>query len=43
VIAYDDLVAAGSMDAAKTTGKVRVEGKEYEVAEGDILNVRFAV
>jgi len=43
VIAYDDLVAAGSMDAAKTTGKVRVEGREYEVAEGDILNVRFAV
>jgi GTP-binding protein YchF len=43
VIAYDDLVAAGSMEAAKTAGRVRVEGKEYVVAEGDILNVRFAV
>jgi ribosome-binding ATPase len=43
VIAYDDLVAAGSMEAAKNAGKVRVEGKDYLVAEGDILNVRFAV
>jgi ribosome-binding ATPase len=36
-------VAAGSMDAAKQQGKVRVEGKDYEVREGDILHVRFAV
>lgn len=43
VIAYDELVAAGSMDAAKQLGKVRVEGKDYEVREGDILHVRFAV
>jgi GTP-binding protein YchF len=43
VIGYDDLVAAGSMDAAKAAGKVRVEGKDYAVQEGDILNVRFAV
>jgi GTP-binding protein YchF len=43
VIGYDDLVAAGSMDAAKAAGKVRVEGKDYPVQEGDILNVRFAV
>ena len=43
VIAYDELVAAGSMDAAKQQGKVRVEGKDYEVREGDILHVRFAV
>jgi GTP-binding protein YchF len=43
VISYEDLVAAGSMDAAKNAGKVRVEGKDYVVAEGDILNVRFAV
>jgi ribosome-binding ATPase YchF (GTP1/OBG family) len=43
VISYDDLVAAGSMDAAKQQGKVRVEGKDYEVREGDILHVRFAV
>jgi hypothetical protein len=43
VISYDDLVAAGSLDAAKQQGKVRVEGKEYEVREGDILHVRFSV
>ncbi|MDH5223471.1 MAG: YchF family ATPase [Actinomycetota bacterium] len=43
VIGYDDLVAAGSMDAAKSAGKIRVEGKDYEVQEGDILHVRFAV
>jgi GTP-binding protein YchF len=43
VISYEDLVAAGSMDAAKNAGKVRVEGKDYVVTEGDILNVRFAV
>jgi ribosome-binding ATPase YchF (GTP1/OBG family) len=43
VIAYDDLVAAGSMEHAKAKGLVRVEGKDYEVREGDILHVRFAV
>jgi ribosome-binding ATPase len=43
VIAYDDLVAAGSLDAAKAAGKVRQEGKDYEVREGDILHVRFNV
>ena len=43
VITYDDLVAAGSMDAAKQQGKLRIEGKDYEVREGDILHVRFAV
>ena len=43
VIGYDDLVAAGSMESAKSAGKIRVEGKDYEVAEGDILHVRFAV
>ena len=43
VIAYDDLVAAGSMEAAKAAGKIRVEGKDYAVQEGDVLHVRFAV
>jgi len=43
VIGYDELVAAGSMDAAKAAGKIRVEGKDYVVREGDILHVRFAV
>jgi ribosome-binding ATPase len=43
VIAYDELVAQGSMEKAKAAGKIRVEGKDYAVAEGDILHVRFAV
>jgi ribosome-binding ATPase len=43
VIGYDQLVSAGSMEAAKKAGVLRVEGKDYEVAEGDILHVRFAV
>jgi ribosome-binding ATPase len=43
VIGYEELLTAGSMDAAKSTGKLRVEGKDYDVQEGDILHVRFAV
>lgn len=43
VISYDELVSAGSMEAAKAAGKVRVEGKDYVVREGDILHVRFAI
>jgi ribosome-binding ATPase len=43
VIPYEELVAAGSMESAKAAGKVRVEGKDYVVREGDILHVRFAV
>jgi ribosome-binding ATPase YchF (GTP1/OBG family) len=43
VVAYDELVEAGSWDAAKTKGKLRVEGKDYVVVEGDVLNIRFAV
>jgi ribosome-binding ATPase YchF (GTP1/OBG family) len=43
VIGYDELVDAGSMDAAKAAGKIRVEGKDYVVQEGDVLHVRFAV
>lgn len=43
VIGYDELVAQGSMEQAKAAGKIRVEGKDYPVQEGDILHVRFAV
>ena len=43
VIHHDDLVAAGSWDAAKAKGQLRVEGKDYVVAEGDVVHVRFAV
>ena len=41
--AYDDLIAAGSMAAAKQANHVRLEGKGYEVRDGDILNIRFSV
>ena len=41
VIAYDDLMALGGMVEAKAKGKLRLEGKEYIVQDGDILNIRF--
>lgn len=43
VVAYDDLRANGSMKACKDKGLVRLEGKEYLVKDGDILNIRFNV
>lgn len=43
VIAYDDLMALGSMAEAKAKGKYRLEGKEYIVQDGDILNIRFNI
>lgn len=42
-VAYEDLVAAGSMSTAKEQGKVRSEGKEYVVKEGDVMLFRFNV
>ena len=42
-VTYQDLVAAGSMNAAKEKGLVRSEGKEYVVKEGDVLLFRFNV
>ncbi|HEX8873916.1 MAG TPA: DUF933 domain-containing protein, partial [Nitrosospira sp.] len=43
VVHYNDLMALGSMAEAKAKGKFRLEGKEYIVKDGDILNIRFAV
>ncbi|WP_018130434.1 redox-regulated ATPase YchF [Effusibacillus pohliae] len=43
VIAYSDLVSAGSMAAAKEKGLLRLEGKEYVVQDGDIMHFRFNV
>jgi ribosome-binding ATPase len=43
VVTYDDLVKEGSWDNAKKAGLLRVEGRDYVVAEGDVLHVRFAV
>jgi GTP-binding protein YchF len=43
IVSYDALVQAGSMNAAKEKGVVRLEGKEYVMQEGDIVNFRFNV
>ena len=43
VVAYDDLMAAGSYAEARKNGTVRLEGKTYEVQDGDIINFRFNV
>jgi ribosome-binding ATPase len=43
IVSYDDLVAAGSMAAAKAAGKVRIEGKEYLMQDGDVVEFRFNV
>ena len=43
VVSYDDLMACGSMAAAKEKGLVRLEGKEYVMQDGDIVLFRFNV
>ncbi len=43
VVSYDDLIAAGSMNAAKEKGQLRLEGKEYVVQDGDVMHFRFNV
>lgn len=43
IVSYDDLVAAGSMTSAKEAGKVRLEGKEYIMKDGDVVHFRFNV
>jgi GTP-binding protein YchF len=43
VVHWDELLQLGSWQAAKETGKLRVEGKEYEVVDGDVLEIRFNV
>ena len=42
VVHYDDFVALGSEAKARTEGKLRLEGKEYVVKDGDIMNIRHA-
>jgi GTP-binding protein YchF len=41
VIAYDDLIALGGISEARAKGKLRLEGKDYVVKDGDILTIRF--
>src|SRR5829696_295236 len=43
IVSYDALTASGSMNAAREKGLVRLEGKEYVMQEGDIVNFRFNV
>ena len=43
VVGYDDLVACGSEAAAKEKGLYRLEGKEYVMKDGDVVNFRFNV
>ena len=42
-VSYDDLVAAGGWAKAQAAGKLRIEGKEYLIADGDVIHVRFSV
>ncbi len=43
IVSYDDLVDAGSMAEAKARGKVRIEGKDYVMQDGDVVEFRFNV
>ena len=42
-IAYDDLIALGSFAKAREAGRLRIEGKDYEVKDGDVMTFRFNV
>ena len=43
IVSFDDLVSLGSMQKAKEAGKVRMEGKEYVMVDGDVVEFRFNV
>ncbi|NOZ07164.1 MAG: redox-regulated ATPase YchF [Chloroflexi bacterium] len=43
VVAYDDLVTAGSFAAARDAGRLRLEGRDYAVQDGDVITFRFNV
>ncbi len=43
IVSYDDLVAAGSVTAARAVGKARIEGKDYVMRDGDVVEFRFNV
>ena len=43
VVSFDDLIGLGSMQKAKEAGKVRMEGKDYVMADGDVVEFRFNV
>jgi GTP-binding protein YchF len=41
VVSYDDLIAAGSLPAARAAGKARIEGRDYRMQDGDVVEFRF--
>jgi hypothetical protein len=43
IVSYDDLIDAGAMNEAKARGKVRIEGKDYVMQDGDVVEFRFNV
>ncbi|TQJ17373.1 redox-regulated ATPase YchF [Kribbella jejuensis] len=43
IVSFDDLMEAGSMTAARAAGKVRMEGKDYVMQDGDVVEFRFNV
>ena len=43
MVSYDDFVACGGEQGAKEAGKLRLEGKEYIVQDGDVMHFRFNV
>ena len=43
IVSFTDLDAAGSMAAARAAGRVRMEGKEYVMQDGDVVEFRFNV
>jgi hypothetical protein len=43
VVSYDDLIAAGSLPAARAVGKARIEGKDYIMRDGDVVEFRFNI
>ncbi|RZU18838.1 hypothetical protein EV645_1038 [Kribbella rubisoli] len=43
IVSYDDLMSAGTMTAARSAGKVRIEGKDYIMQDGDVVEFRFNV
>jgi len=42
VVSYDDLIAAGSLQAARAAGKARIEGKDYVMRDGDVVEFRHS-
>ncbi len=43
IVSYDELIEAGSITAARAAGKARIEGKDYVMRDGDVVEFRFNV